>query len=204
MDAIMTSLPLAADAPHPDRMQVDAVGGAVPQAPHATSSGAGPSTEDTPMGEQAQPKAARNASEAPLLKLSVNLIDTYKMINQVYYEKRKRRQEEKTSSANQAGQSTKQRKGSFFNHGWDDENYDYVVKNGELFNDRYTVSTVIGKGSFGQVVKALDNTTQEWVAIKIIKSRVALLGRCAVAMALLVRSLSSSTAALMSPARRLG
>ena len=35
--------------------------------------------------------------------------------------------------------------------GWDDENYDYVVKNGELFNDRYTVSTVIGKGSFGQV-----------------------------------------------------
>ena len=55
--------------------------------------------------------------------------------------------------------------------GWDDENYDYEVKNGELFNDRYTVSTVIGKGSFGQVVKALDNTTQEWVAIKIIKSK---------------------------------
>ena len=55
--------------------------------------------------------------------------------------------------------------------GWDDENYDYVVKNGELFNDRYTVSTVIGKGSFGQVVKALDNQTQEWVAIKIIKSK---------------------------------
>ena len=86
MDAIMTSLPLAPDAPQPDRMQVDAVGGstapAVPHAPHATSSGAGPSTEDAPMGEQAQPKAGRNASEAPLLKLSVNLIDTYKMINQ--------------------------------------------------------------------------------------------------------------------------
>jgi len=122
------------------------------------------------MGEQAQVKPGRRASEAPLLKLSVNLIDTYKMINQVYYEKRKRRQEEKASNANQGGQSTKQRKGSF-NHGWDDENYDYVVKNGELFNDRYTVSTVIGKGSFGQVVKALDNTTQEWVAIKIIKSK---------------------------------
>jgi len=59
----------------------------------------------------------------------------------------------------------------FTNLGWDDENYDYVVKNGELFNDRYTVSTVIGKGSFGQVVKALDNQTQEWVAIKIIKSK---------------------------------
>ena len=36
------------------------------------------------MGEQAQPKSRRNASEAPLLKLSVNLIDTYKMINQVH------------------------------------------------------------------------------------------------------------------------
>ena len=35
------------------------------------------------MGEQAQVKPGRNASEAPLLKLSVNLIDTYKMINQV-------------------------------------------------------------------------------------------------------------------------
>lgn len=45
------------------------------------------------------------------------------------------------------------------------------MKNGELFNERYTVSTVIGKGSFGQVVKALDNQTQEWVAIKIIKSK---------------------------------
>merc|ERR1719506_2647924 len=122
------------------------------------------------MGEQAQ-KSGRNVTEAPLLKLSVNLIDTYKMINQVYYEKRKRRQEEKTSNAQQAGQSTKQRKGSFFNHGWDDENYDYIVKNGELFNERYTVSTVIGKGSFGQVVKALDNQTQEWAAIKIIKSK---------------------------------
>ena len=45
--------------------------------------------------------------------------------------------------------------------GWDDENYDYVVKNGELFNDRYTVSTVIGKGSFGKVVKALDNMGEQ-------------------------------------------
>jgi len=122
------------------------------------------------MGEDAALRQPRNPSEAPLRKLSVNLIDTYKMINQVYYEKRKRRQEEKTSASSQATQSSKQRKGSF-NHGWDDENYDYVVKNGELFNERYTVSTVIGKGSFGQVVKALDNSNQEWVAIKIIKSK---------------------------------
>ena len=86
MDAIMTSLPVAADAPQPDRMQVDAVGGstaAMPQTHATAASGAGPSTEDAHMGEQAQVKPGRNASEAPLLKLSVNLIDTYKMINQV-------------------------------------------------------------------------------------------------------------------------
>ena len=55
--------------------------------------------------------------------------------------------------------------------GYDDEHYDYIVKSGELFNDRYEVSTVIGKGSFGQVVKAYDNQRGDSVAIKIIKSK---------------------------------
>ena len=55
--------------------------------------------------------------------------------------------------------------------GYDDEHYDYIVKSGELFNERYEVSTVIGKGSFGQVVKAYDNQKGESVAIKIIKSK---------------------------------
>ena len=54
--------------------------------------------------------------------------------------------------------------------GWDDENYDYIVKNGEVFNERYVVSTVIGKGSFGQVAKAWDQVHSDYVAIKIIKS----------------------------------
>jgi len=103
-------------------------------------------------------------------KLSVNLIDTYKMINQVYYEKRKRRQEEKAATASSSSSGKKERKG-VINNGYDDDNYDYIVKNGELFNERYIVSTVIGKGSFGQVVKAWDNTTSEPVAIKIIKSK---------------------------------
>ena len=48
--------------------------------------------------------------------------------------------------------------------GWDDENYDYIVKNGELFNERYVVSTVIGKGSFGQAPRESPATTFRWAS----------------------------------------
>jgi len=97
-----------------------------------------PEVEQTPGRKQ-----PRNPADAPMRKLSVNLIDTYKLINQVYYDKRKRRQEA-------AGHPKKERK-STVNNGWDDENYDYIVKQNELFDDRYIVGNVIGKGSFGQV-----------------------------------------------------
>ena len=45
------------------------------------------------------------------------------------------------------------------------------MKSGEIFNERFSVSSVIGKGSFGQVVKAHNNIRAEPVAIKIIKSK---------------------------------
>eukprot|EP00316_Scyphosphaera_apsteinii_P004161 CAMPEP_0119326926 /NCGR_PEP_ID=MMETSP1333-20130426/69589_1 /TAXON_ID=418940 /ORGANISM="Scyphosphaera apsteinii, Strain RCC1455" /LENGTH=502 /DNA_ID=CAMNT_0007335365 /DNA_START=174 /DNA_END=1682 /DNA_ORIENTATION=+ len=181
--------------PGPDRMQVDtpctcvntSCGVAVPAISQsctrnsrgsssdvaATAAAAASSSEDFPMGgmgESVPRQQPRNPADAPIRKLSVNLIDTYKLINQVYYEKRKRRQEEKVTNHNPCGHSKKERKGNI-NNGWDDENYDYVVKNGEVFNDRYVVNTVIGKGSFGQVVKAFDNMKQDFVAIKIIKSK---------------------------------
>ncbi len=40
-----------------------------------------------------------------------------------------------------------------YNGGYDDENHDYIVKPHErpLWNDRYDVESLIGKGSFGQV-----------------------------------------------------
>ena len=34
---------------------------------------------------------------------------------------------------------------------WDDENHDYRVRPGEVWNDRYEIDSLIGKGSFGQV-----------------------------------------------------
>ena len=77
------------------------------------------------------------------------------MTAQVYY--RAKKQKEKDSRV--------------YNDGYDDENYDYKVKMGEVLNDRYVVKSKIGKGSFGQVVEALDRTLDQHVAVKIIKSK---------------------------------
>lgn len=51
-----------------------------------------------------------------------------------------------------------------------DENFDYIVRTGEIFNNRYLLEKVIGRGSFGQVVRACDTRDNTYVAIKIIKN----------------------------------
>ncbi|KAI2802381.1 Dual specificity tyrosine-phosphorylation-regulated kinase 1A [Blomia tropicalis] len=58
-----------------------------------------------------------------------------------------------------------------YNDGYDDEYNNYIIRPGERFSDRYEIESLIGKGSFGQVVKAYDHTEQCHVAIKIIKNR---------------------------------
>lgn len=182
----------------------------------------------------------RDPREAPLRKLSVDLIKTYKHINEVYYAKKKRRAQQNTSSnsntihsnannninsvdtnnvqiqqqqdllnsntntlltttasnnnltsnnnsninllqqqqlqlqqqqslINSGSANKKERR--LYNDGYDDEYFDYIVKSGEKFLDRYEIDSLIGKGSFGQVVKAFDVEEQEFVAIKIIKNK---------------------------------
>lgn len=101
--------------------------------------------------------------ERPLIKLSVSLIDTYKHINEVYYTERDAR---KAARAKDKGKTT-----GTYNNGWDDENYDYIINQGELIYGRYKIRERIGKGSFGQVVRAEDVETNKEVAIKIIKSK---------------------------------
>jgi dual specificity tyrosine-phosphorylation-regulated kinase 1 len=99
-----------------------------------------------------------------LIKLSVSLIDTYKQINTVYYEEREARRAARAKEKTQKGSGTN-------NNGWDDENYDYIITAGELFYGRYRIKERIGKGSFGQVVRAEDTEENRDVAIKIIKSK---------------------------------
>ncbi|OCT71167.1 hypothetical protein XELAEV_18038072mg [Xenopus laevis] len=99
---------------------------------------------------------------------------------QVYYTKKKRRAQQVPP---EDSSTKKERK--VFNDGFDDDNYDYIVKNGEKWMDRYEIDSLIGKGSFGQVVKAYDHHDQEWVAIKIIKNKKAFLNQAQIELRLL-------------------
>ncbi len=111
-----------------------------------------------------RPAASRNPTERPIVKLSLALIDTYKRINDEYY--RDPSNVPRTSRRPEPGS-----RGGVRNNGWDDDNYDYIIRRGELLGNRYEIQERIGRGSFGQVVKAYDTIKKEPVAIKIIKSK---------------------------------
>lgn len=113
----------------------------------------------------------RDPTTAPIRKLSVDLIRTYKHINEVYYLKKKEKSGKRTKPVVDSAASGRKKEKLVLNEGYDDENHDYVVRPGERWLDRYEVDSLIGKGSFGQVVKAFDTVDQEYVAIKVIKNK---------------------------------
>lgn len=127
------------------------------------------------------PVQFRDPATAPLRKLSVDLIKTYKHINEVYYTKKKR----KAQLSHNETRSNKKEKKYVHNDGHDDENYDYIIKHGEKFLDRYEIDTLLGKGSFGQVVKAYDHDEKCLVAIKIIKNKKPFLNQAQIEVQLL-------------------
>lgn len=98
----------------------------------------------------------RDPITAPLRKLSVDLIKTYKHINDVYYTKTKR---QNPHQGNSDQPHTKKDKIQY-NDGFDDENYDYIIRRGERWLDKYEIDTLIGKGSFGQVSLLSLDTSQ--------------------------------------------
>ena len=57
------------------------------------------------------------------------------------------------------------------NFGYDDDRGDYNIVNGDHLAYRYEVVDVLGKGSFGQVVRCVDHKTGSLVAIKIIRNK---------------------------------
>uniref|UniRef100_A0A915BFX2 Dual specificity tyrosine-phosphorylation-regulated kinase mbk-1 n=1 Tax=Parascaris univalens TaxID=6257 RepID=A0A915BFX2_PARUN len=177
-----------------------------------------------------QGRTYRDPAYTPLRKLSVDLIKTYKGINESYYARKAKRrhdhgqgvqhqqplaQEQQQQMAPpmkqaaplnqqvtlQQSSQCEQLQAAFqpqqsvaslavtqlqlqiaerevanprmgmHNNGYDDENHDYILQPGEIFNNRYQIECHIGKGSFGQVAKAYDSVEQQDVAIKIIKNK---------------------------------
>lgn len=98
----------------------------------------------------------------------------------MYYAKKKRR-----AAQTQGEDSSHKKERKLYNDGYDDDNHDYIVKNGEKFLDRYEIDSLIGKGSFGQVVKAFDHEEQCHVAIKIIKNKKPFLNQAQIEVKLL-------------------
>ncbi|CAG9765496.1 unnamed protein product [Ceutorhynchus assimilis] len=138
-----------------------------------------PSTTDIQAMQARIPLTFRDPSSGPLRKLSVDLIKTYKHINEVYYAKKKRR------AAQIPEDSTHKKERKVYNEGYDDDNHDYIIKAGERFMDRYEIDSLIGKGSFGQVVKAYDIEDQCNVAVKIIKNKKPFLNQAQIEVKLL-------------------
>ncbi|KAF8467328.1 hypothetical protein BDZ91DRAFT_848550 [Kalaharituber pfeilii] len=57
------------------------------------------------------------------------------------------------------------------NFGYDDDRGDYLIVKGDHLGYRYEIIDVLGKGSFGQVVRCVDHKTGGLVAIKIIRNK---------------------------------
>ena len=57
------------------------------------------------------------------------------------------------------------------NFGYDDERGDYNIVNGDHLAYRYEIVDILGKGSFGQVVRCVDHKTGGLVAVKIIRNK---------------------------------
>ncbi|KAI9735442.1 MAG: hypothetical protein M1818_006448 [Claussenomyces sp. TS43310] len=57
------------------------------------------------------------------------------------------------------------------NFGYDDERGDYSIVLGDHLSYRYEIVDILGKGSFGQVVRCIDHKTGGLVAVKIIRNK---------------------------------
>ncbi|KAI6175581.1 Dual-specificity kinase [Aphelenchoides bicaudatus] len=60
--------------------------------------------------------------------------------------------------------------GGVNNAGYDDENGSYLLVPHDHIAYRYEILKVIGKGSFGQVIKAYDHKYQQFVALKLVRN----------------------------------
>ncbi|TPX32468.1 hypothetical protein SmJEL517_g04486 [Synchytrium microbalum] len=139
-----------------------------------------------------RPAPYRNYKTGPVYRLTKSLLQTYVHINDVYYEAANRRKRQipppvpvdplrhpESPKKNKSSHSQPQlqrppNEPATHNHGYDDENDDYIIHENETWNNRFKIIRLLGRGSFGQVVEAHDlhqGGNDNRVAIKIIKNR---------------------------------
>jgi len=120
----------------------------------------------------------------------VDLINTYKRINEKYYARKRKSKQDNQPGTSGVGFTNPPSKrvtirGQQLNEGYDDERHDLIIREKEKWENRYEIECVLGKGSFGQVVKAIDLETNEDVAIKVIKNKPAFFKQAKVEIRLL-------------------
>jgi len=119
--------------------------------PAADAAGASAQAPEKAVAANAQGQTLvivpRDQKDGPLRKLTTGLLSTYKLINHRYYEMKKLKAKAGTTKE------------------------DYQVTVGDVLGGHYKVEESMGKGSFGQVVSAVDTRSGAKVAVKVIKNK---------------------------------
>lgn len=73
------------------------------------------------------------------------------IFQKVYYAKKKRRAQQ-----SQGDDSSHKKERKLYNDGYDDENHDYIIKNGEKFLDRYEIDSLIGRSWISYTIQSVN------------------------------------------------
>ncbi|KAJ1982114.1 dual specificity protein kinase yak1 [Dimargaris xerosporica] len=107
----------------------------------------------------------RRLSFRPLQRLTSSLVQTYKQCNPEFRYELKR---------NPRRALTKPSEGKY-NDGYDNESSDYILYVNDVIigegGKKYLIQEPLGSGTFGQVVKCCDLTTNATVAVKVVKNK---------------------------------
>lgn len=143
-----------AAAAHSHQGQSSSSGNTTAALPPAPATATTSSSSSSQRGTVARPRVIVPGPEAnlnrPITSLTLFLMHTFKRISQDYCRKKRLEGTERK-----------------YNNGYDDSEGHYIVLSGEEILERYTVHEVLGKGSFGTVLRCYDERRCEMVAMKI-------------------------------------
>lgn len=123
------------------------------------------STGPTAHPHKRMPRNPTRTSTNLLYRCTFSLVRTFKMVNPKFgYNEQSNPRRVLTKPSERAD-----------NQGYDNKDHDYIlyvhdIISGPRAPNRYQVLDLLGKGTFGQVVKCLDLETNEYVAVKIVKN----------------------------------